>query len=59
VNVDAGSNDENVQVPPNMGKVKRPTHGEKGKEKKLKKKDKISDMTLAIREFTEVFRQKV
>jgi hypothetical protein len=36
VNVDAGSDDENVQVPPNMGKVKHPTHGEKGKEKKPK-----------------------
>jgi hypothetical protein len=31
VNVDAGSDNENVQVPPNMGKVKRPTHGEKRK----------------------------
>ena len=37
MNVDVGSDDENVQVPPNMGKVKRPTHGEKGKEKKPKK----------------------
>ena len=36
MNVDAGSDDENVQVPPNMGKVKRSTHGEKGKEKKPK-----------------------
>ena len=59
MNMDAGSNDENVQVPPNMGKVKRPTHGEKGKEKKPKKGDKMSDMTFAIREFTEISRQKV
>uniref|UniRef100_A0A2N9GZZ6 Myb/SANT-like domain-containing protein n=1 Tax=Fagus sylvatica TaxID=28930 RepID=A0A2N9GZZ6_FAGSY len=58
VNVDAGSDDETVQVPPNMGKVKCPTHEEKGKEKKPKKEDKISDMTLAIREFTEVSRQR-
>ena len=58
MNVDVGSDDENVQVPPNMGKVKRPMHGEKGKEKKPKKGDKMSDMTLAIREFTEVSRQR-
>ena len=59
VNVDVGSDDENVQVPPNMGKVKRPMHGEKGKEKKPKKGDKMSDMTLAICENTEILRQKV
>ena len=47
VNVDAGSDDEAVQVPPNMGKVKHPTHEEKGKEKKPKKVDKISDMAFA------------
>ena len=41
-----------------MGKVKRPLHGEKGKEKKPKKRDKMSDMTLAIREFIEVSRQR-
>jgi hypothetical protein len=58
VNMDAGSDDEAVQVPPNMGKVKHPTHEEKGKEKKPKKGDKISDMTFAIREFIEVSRQR-
>jgi hypothetical protein len=58
VNVDAGSDDENVQVPPNMGMVKHPTHGEKGKENKPKKGDKMSDMTLAICEFIEVYRQR-
>ena len=58
MNVDASSDDEVVQVPPNMGKVKRPTHGEKGKEKKPKKGDKMSDMTVAILEFTEVSRQR-
>jgi hypothetical protein len=58
VNVGVGSDDENVQVPPNMGKVKRPMHGEKGNEKKPKKGDKMSDMTLAICEFIEVSRQR-
>ena len=57
MNVDPGSDDENVQVPPNMGNLKRPTHGEKCKEKKPKKGDKMSDITIAIREFTEVFKQ--
>ena len=37
VNVDAGRDDENVQVPPNISKVKHLTHGEKGKKKKPKK----------------------
>jgi hypothetical protein len=58
VNVDPGSDDENVQVLPNMGNLKRPMQGEKCKEKKPKKGDKISDMTVAIREFIEVFKQK-
>jgi hypothetical protein len=56
--MDADSDDENVQVPLNTGKVKRPTHGEKGKEKKPKERDKMSDMTLAIREFIEVSKQR-
>uniref|UniRef100_A0A2N9E563 DDE Tnp4 domain-containing protein n=1 Tax=Fagus sylvatica TaxID=28930 RepID=A0A2N9E563_FAGSY len=38
VNVDAGSDDENVQVPPNMGKVKRPTHGEKVSRQRFKRR---------------------
>jgi hypothetical protein len=58
VNVDAGSDDENVQVPSNMGKVKRSMHGEKDKEKKFKKGNKMSNMTFVIREFTEVSRQR-
>ncbi|GMY17587.1 hypothetical protein FCV25MIE_12826 [Fagus crenata] len=41
-----------------MDKVKRHTHGEKGKEKKPKKGDKMSDMTLAICEFIEISRQR-
>uniref|UniRef100_A0A2N9GL58 Uncharacterized protein n=1 Tax=Fagus sylvatica TaxID=28930 RepID=A0A2N9GL58_FAGSY len=58
VNVDAGNDNENVQVPPNMSKVKRHMHREKDKEKKPKKGDKMSDMTLAILEFTEISRQR-
>ena len=52
VNVDADSDDKNVQVPLNMSKVKRPMHGEKDKEKKPKKRNKMSNVTLVIREFT-------
>ncbi len=58
MNVDAGNDDENVQVPPNMSKVKRPMHREKDKEKKPKKGDKMSDMTLVILKFTEASRQR-
>jgi hypothetical protein len=37
-----------------MGNLKCPKDGEKSKEKRPKKGDKMSDMTLAIREFIEI-----